>query len=109
MGREDYRKLVVAQSTGKIEARPVKATVFRQVNAEAFKERVDLAKERKSALLARVSACEYRGPVLPHSLQPEGCGCGELTECRAGKGKVPGRVTLRDCLACAAAAMDRPE
>jgi hypothetical protein len=50
--------------------------------------------------LRSVMACPDRGPVLPVSLQPE-CGmCGELTECRAGKGQLPGRVTLDDCLHC---------
>lgn len=50
--------------------------------------------------LARVAACPDRGPVLPHSQQPE-CGCGgELSGCRAGRGRVAGRVTLRECLAC---------
>jgi len=51
------------------------------------------------ASLALVSACPHRGPVLPVSRQPE-CGCAELTECRAGKGKRPGAVTLAECLAC---------
>ena len=48
-----------------------------------------------------VNACPSRGPVLPISLQDD-CGCRgkEVSECRAGKGKVPGRVTLRDCLEC---------
>jgi hypothetical protein len=50
--------------------------------------------------LALVASCPDRGSVLPHTLQLE-CGCGgELTECRAGRGKVAGRVTLRDCLVC---------
>ena len=51
------------------------------------------------ALLAAVSACRHRGRTLPHTAQA-GCSCGELTECREGRGKAPGRVTLRDCLAC---------
>jgi hypothetical protein len=51
------------------------------------------------ALLGAVSACRHRGKTLPHSVQSE-CGCGELTECFAGRGTVPGRVALRDCLAC---------
>ena len=46
-----------------------------------------------------VKACPDRGPVLPLSQQPE-CGCAELTECRAGRGARPGRVTLRECLDC---------
>jgi glycosyltransferase involved in cell wall biosynthesis len=50
-----------------------------------------------------VLACEHRGPVLPISLQPEGCRrCGEVSECARGLGKIPGRVTLRDCLECKA-------
>jgi hypothetical protein len=50
-----------------------------------------------------VNACPSRGPVLPISLQDD-CGCAgkELSECREGKGQVAGRVTLRECLACAA-------
>jgi glycosyltransferase involved in cell wall biosynthesis len=55
---------------------------------------------RPSNGLDKVVACPDRGPVLPHSLQPEGCRCGELSECRAGRGKISGRVTLKDCLAC---------
>jgi hypothetical protein len=52
------------------------------------------------ALLAAVVNCPDRGSVLPVPLQSE-CGCGgELSECRAGKGTVPGRVTVRDCLGC---------
>jgi hypothetical protein len=34
------------------------------------------------------------------------CGGGEeRTACRAGRGRRPGRVTLRECLACASAAI----
>ena len=51
------------------------------------------------ARLARIAACPHRGSVLPHTQQPE-CGCRELTECRLGRGKHPGRVTTADCLAC---------
>ena len=48
-----------------------------------------------------VNACPARGPVLPLSMQDD-CGCRgkELSGCREGKGAIPGRVTLRDCLAC---------
>lgn len=48
-----------------------------------------------------VNNCPSRGPVLPISMQDD-CGCRgkELTECREGRGAIPGRVTLRDCLAC---------
>jgi|GEM_PF-5408047 len=51
----------------------------------------------------KVNACPDRGAILSVSLQPEGCRCGELSECRAGRGKEPGKVTLRDCLDCQAA------
>lgn len=78
--RPDYRRLLVDQ------ARMATATVERPPTLDA--------------LLAAVAACRHRGPTLPHSAQAE-CGCGELTECRAGRGKLAGRVTLRDCLACA--------
>lgn len=47
-----------------------------------------------------ILACPDRGSVLPVSRQAEGCGCGELSECRAGKGKRPGAVTLAECIAC---------
>lgn len=56
----------------------------------------------QAAVLARVSACPDRGGVLPISMQDPGCGCGELSECFRGKGKTPGKVGLRDCLACMA-------
>jgi hypothetical protein len=48
-----------------------------------------------------VNACLSRGPVLPISMQDD-CGCRgkELSECRQGRGTIPGRVTLRDCLDC---------
>lgn len=48
-----------------------------------------------------VNSCLSRGPVLPISMQDD-CGCRgkELSECRAGRGVIPGRVTLRDCLKC---------
>jgi hypothetical protein len=48
-----------------------------------------------------VNACPSRGPVLPLSMQDD-CGCRgqELSECRQDRGAVPGRVTLRECLAC---------
>jgi hypothetical protein len=49
--------------------------------------------------LALVRECPDRGGVLPVSLQPE-CGCAELTECRRGRGRRPGRVTLDECLEC---------
>lgn len=55
----------------------------------------------RNGLLARVAACPDRGSVLPVSLQAE-CGCGELSECRAGRGSVSGRVTLQNCMDCRA-------
>jgi hypothetical protein len=59
--------------------------------------------------LALVRDCPDRGSVLPHTLQRE-CGCGgELTECRAGKGKIPGRVTLAQCLECVSTRPASPE
>lgn len=77
--RPDYRRLLVEQARGAAGAGPAASSL--------------------DALLAEVSGCRDRGPTLPHSAQA-GCGCGELTECRAGRGRVPGRVTLSDCLAC---------
>ncbi len=50
-------------------------------------------------LLPSVASCPDRGSVLPVSVQAE-CGCAELTKCGAGRGRLPGRVTLRECLAC---------
>jgi hypothetical protein len=53
------------------------------------------------AIRDAVNSCPDRGSVLPISMQDD-CGCRgrELSACKAGKGKVPGRVTLRDCLVC---------
>jgi hypothetical protein len=53
------------------------------------------------AIRDAVNLCPDRGPVLPISMQDD-CGCRgrELSACQAGKGEIPGRVTLRDCLAC---------
>jgi hypothetical protein len=53
-----------------------------------------------SDVLAAVAACPDRGGILAASLQPE-CGCSELTECLAGRGAIPGQVSLQDCLSCA--------
>lgn len=55
--------------------------------------------------LALVLGCSARGPVLPVSLQPE-CGCAELSECRSGRGKTAGRVTLAECLECVSGEVD---
>jgi hypothetical protein len=55
-------------------------------------------------VLAAVRDCPDRGPVLPLSAQPyaeEGCQtCGELQECRAGRGARPGAVTTEECVRC---------
>lgn len=56
-------------------------------------------------VIKRVNECEHRGPEGGLALTEDErscCGGGaERTECRAGKGARPGRVTLRECLACA--------
>ena len=65
----------------------------------------ELGPEPVPNLRDAVLACPDRGDVLPVSLQPECGGGGELSECRAGKGTVPGRVTLRDCLNCRSEAL----
>ncbi len=53
-----------------------------------------------------VNACPDRGAVLPISEQDD-CGCRgrELSACGAGRGRTPGRVTLRDCLDCRESAL----
>jgi hypothetical protein len=51
-------------------------------------------------VLAAVAACPSRGAVLPHRLQPEGCGCGELSACASGRGKRPEGASLEDCVRC---------
>jgi hypothetical protein len=64
------------------------------------------AEER--AILAAIAACPHRGDVLPLSRQPylNGCrGCGELTECRAGKGKRSEGASTEDCVRCRAEAL----
>ena len=58
------------------------------------------------AVRDRVNACEHRGLegglILTYE-ERSCCGGGaERTLCRAGKGQRPGRVTLRECLACKA-------
>jgi hypothetical protein len=77
---DDWRKLSTADQIERVEA--IRSTI-------------------KPAVRDAVNACAFRGSVLPISMQDD-CGCrgGELSECRAGRGKVPGRVTLRDCLSC---------
>lgn len=52
-------------------------------------------------VLPLVMRCPSRGGVLPLSQQPD-CGCTgkELSACAAGKGDIPGRVTLSDCITC---------
>lgn len=77
--RPDYRRhlVVLARETG-----------------EAGPRRPELRE-----ILAGIAGCPDRGAVLPVPAQP-GCGCSELTECGRGRGTVPGRVTLQDCMAC---------
>lgn len=59
-------------------------------------------------VLTAIMACPDRGSVLPIRLQCETCQHGvELTECRAGKGATPGRVTTGDCTACRYEFLDR--
>lgn len=58
--------------------------------------------ERRRAVLDAVAACPERG----RSIQPTCCNSAERTECRAGRGKVPGLVTLDECLACKMAVAD---
>jgi hypothetical protein len=50
-------------------------------------------------VLASIRDCPDRGDVFPHTQQP-GCGCAELTACRAGKGRDPGKATTADCMRC---------
>jgi hypothetical protein len=82
--RADYRRQL-ERLAGEVPAR------------DGTPELVDL-----DAMLGAVGKCPYRGQVLAPSLQPA-CGCAELSECRAGRGEMQGRVTLQDCLACVAA------
>jgi hypothetical protein len=58
-----------------------------------------------NSALARISSCADRGRVLPLGEQPE-CGCAELTECRKGRGRLAGKVTMGDCLSCVAQLAD---
>lgn len=54
----------------------------------------------------RVNSCPHRGNELPISayILAGCCGGGPTRfECRAGRGKVPGQPTLRDCLQCVSA------
>ena len=78
--REDYRRLLSGAPRGAKPERPAPVPADRRT--------LDL-----------VSVCPDRGPILSVSLQPA-CGCAELSECRAGRGATPGRVTLHDCLTC---------
>ena len=68
------------------------------------REWADLVESPAESAAAWIGRCKYRGSILPLSQQADGCGCGgkELTERRAGKGKIAGRVMTADCLACVA-------
>lgn len=74
------------------------------VTDQATRDRAEVlrhAGDGHAVLLAAVAVCPDRGSELPERLQPSGCCAGAaLTECRAGKGKRPGKVTLAECLAC---------
>ena len=80
-------------------------TVAEQIRRAEASTRTSLDPRVRDA----VNACEARGSVLPISEQDD-CGCRgrELTECRAGRGAKPGRVTLLDCLGCQAAKLFGP-
>jgi hypothetical protein len=58
---------------------------------------------RSDEILRAVTRCPDRGPVLPVSRQP-GCGCAELTDCRAAGAPAAG-VCLTQCLACRATSL----
>ena len=76
-----------------------KLAVWRATALDDQTKRMGSAVDEIKRLLPLVAACPDRGSVLPVSIQAE-CGCGELSECRAGKGNYPGRVTLQDCIDC---------
>jgi hypothetical protein len=76
--------------------------VWRRMTIEDQTERIGTPQAAVDPVVRdAVNACPSRGPVLPISLQDD-CGCRgkELSECREGRGAIPGRVTLRDCLNC---------
>lgn len=57
----------------------------------------------RAAKLARVAACPDRGPELPVSDPAYASGCcsgSTMHECRANKGRIPGKPVLRECLEC---------
>src|SRR5579883_1497621 len=78
--RKDYRRELIQRCDPPIPSHPTRTMDIGEV-------------------LAAISSCPDRGNVLPPSQQPE-CGCSELSECRAGRGRTPGLVTLPDCVAC---------
>jgi hypothetical protein len=57
------------------------------------------ASRELNELLERIARCPNRGRILPPSLQAE-CGCSELSECKAARGRRPGWVSLDECLNC---------
>lgn len=75
---------------------------WRSLSPEAQRDWYDRRTPQEQRVVReKVLACPDRGGILPISMQPENCRkCGEKSECRAGKGAIPGRVTLRDCFAC---------
>lgn len=92
LGESVPRLCTLARSRADYRAQLIR--LARDSSREKFQTGLDL-----DGILSSVRVCKHRGALLPQSLQPE-CGCGELTECRAGRGARPGHVTLQDCIAC---------
>ncbi len=96
---------------------PRPATSWRRLNAWRAVPHADQAARAEASTRTRldprlrdaVLACPDRGSVLPISQQDD-CGCRgrELTECRAGQGALPGRVTLAECFECRASRAGAP-
>lgn len=93
---------------------PAACDSWRRLNAWRAVPHADQAARAEASTRTRldprlrdaVLACPDRGSVLPISQQDD-CGCRgrELTECRAGQGALPGRVTLAECFECRASVL----
>ena len=94
LGETVSRLCELARTRGDYRRRLVELSV--EAKSDGRNRRIDMEEA-----LSRINGCRLRGSSLPVSSQVE-CGCSELTECFAGHGKVAGRVTLQDCLACIA-------
>lgn len=103
-GSVPHLDLIRRMTTGEV---PAPAVLVAPDRVEDRRRPEQARPDGKAALLPLVAACPDRGSVLPHALQPS-CGCAELTECRAGRGKRRGRVTLAECLACVAGSSREP-